>query len=184
MRLTLAYCVLAVTAMSGPLWADGCPTAPDHTAELDPLYDALRVAPDPATAQRITGQMWSYWDNAPDGPSQLMLDEGMRARAQGDFATALDRLQALVSYCPFYAEGYNQRAFVRYLIGDYDGALPDLDEALALNPRHLGALSGKALTLLALGRDDEGQKVLREALAYNPWMGERRYLREAPGKDL
>ncbi len=179
---------LALSCCATALWADGCPTAPDITAEMDPLYEQLLRAPDEMTARGISNIMWTYWDNAPDEPSQRMLDDGMRARALGDYATALDRLQALVSYCPFYAEGYNQRAFVNFLIGNHAAALPDLDATLALNPRHLGALSGKALTLFAMGRDAEGQEVLRAALAMNPWMSERRFLREdeseAPGEDL
>lgn len=167
-----------------PLLADGCPTAPDHSAELDPLYLQLQDARDDMEARLITNQMWEYWDNAPDEPSQMMLDEGMRARASMDFLRAINRFDALVGYCPFYAEGYNQRAFVNFLRGDYATALPDLEQAIQLNPRHIGAASGLALTLLALGRDDEGQAALRAALALNPWLSERALLKPLPGKDL
>lgn len=175
---------LVLTLFAAPLWADGCPSAPDHSAALDRLHADLRVAPDAMAARQITVQMWSYWDDAPDAPSQAMLDEGMQARAQFDFDRALDRLNALVSYCPFYAEGYNQRAFVNFLRGDYAAALPDLDRALELNPRHIGALSGKALTLLRLDQEAEGQRVLREALKLNPWLSERALLRPLPEKDI
>lgn len=167
-----------------PLLADGCPTAPDHSAEMDPLYRALLTAPDEMSARLITNEMWGYWDNAPDEPSQSMLDEGMRARARFDFVFALDRLNALVSYCPFYAEGYNQRAFVNFLREDFEAALPDLERALDLNPRHVGALSGRAVTLIALGRDDAAQDALRAALAVNPWLPERAMLQVSDGDDL
>lgn len=167
-----------------PLLADGCPTAPDHSAEMDPLYRALLIAPDEMSARLITNEMWGYWDNAPDEPSQSMLDEGMRARARFDFVFALDRLNALVGYCPFYAEGYNQRAFVNFLREDFEAALPDLERALDLNPRHVGALSGRAVTLIALGRDDAAQDALRAALAVNPWLPERAMLQVSDGDDL
>lgn len=166
------------------LHAEGCPAAPDISAAMAPLYEALRAAPDAQAAQRITNQMWGLWDDAPDEPSQMMLDEGMRARAGLDLLRALDRFDALVAYCPDYAEGYNQRAFVHVIRRDYAQALPDLERALALRPRHLGALSGYALTLLALGFEAEGQAALRAALALNPWLAERALLAEEPGQDL
>ncbi len=169
---------------ASPLLADGCPTAPDHRAELDPLYQALLVAPDEMSARLITNQMWGYWDNAPDEPSQSMLDEAMRARARYDFVFALERLNALVGYCPFYAEGYNQRAFVNFLREDFEAALPDLERALDLNPRHVGALSGRAVTLFAMGRTEEAQVALRAALEVNPWLPERALLEVPEGDDL
>jgi len=107
----------------------------------------------------------------------MMLDESLRAIRDGDFIRAVDRLNALVSYCPFFAEGYNQRAFVNFLRKDYQAALPDLDQAIALNPHHTGALTGKARTLIELGENDEAQLILKKAVALNPWLGERALLR-------
>ena len=61
---------------------------------------------------------------------------------------------------------------------------PDLDKALSLNPTHIGAYSGLALTLFGLDRFSEGAKVLREALELNPWLSERHLLQELPGEEL
>ncbi len=176
--------VMAFLLAAGPAVAGGCPAAPDLSEELDPLYEALRLAPDAGAAQMITNDMWRLYDNAPDGPSQEILDEGMQARAAFDLLAARERFDTLILYCPDYAEGYNQRAFVHVLGGDYAAAVPDLERALALNPRHIGALSGYALTLLALGREAEGQVALREALEVNPWLPERRFLEGVPGDEL
>ena len=93
-------------------------------------------------------------------------------------------LDDLVAYCPDYAEGFNQRAFAAFLAEDYAAALTDLDMALAIMPDHVAALSGKALTLMGLGRHDEAQVVLREALKLNPWLGERALLVDPPGQEL
>jgi tetratricopeptide (TPR) repeat protein len=176
--------LILAAVLVGPAWADGCPEAPDHGAALDRLVAQLQEAPDYTAARSLNAQMWQLWLDAPDEPSQAMLDQGMRARSSYDFEGAFERFDALVGYCPFYAEGYNQRAFVHFLREDYVAALPDLDRALELNPQHVGALSGKALTLIALGRDDEGQAVLRDAVALNPWLNERALLRPEPGEDL
>ena len=178
--------LLTCLALAAPLpvLADGCPRAPDHAAALDALMADLQRAGGEMAARPIADAMWELWLDAPDEPSQAMLDQGMRYRASFDFLNALDRFDALVAYCPFYAEGYNQRAFIHFLREDYAAALPDLDRALELNPEHVGALSGKALTLLRLGREAEGQRVLRDALALNPWLSERALLRPLPDEEL
>jgi len=153
--------------------ADGCPQAPDNEAAMDALFAKLERVATEGGAQILGNRLWGLWTVAPDSPSQAMLNDGMRARSSNDYPRAMDRFEALVNYCPFYAEGYNQRAFVHFLTEDYEAALPDLDRALDLNPRHVGALSGKALTLHALGRDAEALIALDAALALNPWLGER-----------
>jgi tetratricopeptide (TPR) repeat protein len=161
-----------------------CPPLPDRTAERERLMQALRTAPDPLAGQRASDAAWAFWTTAPDARAQEMLDRGMARRAAYDFGGARAAFQELIDYCPHYAEGYNQRAFVRFLSGDFGGALDDLERALARRPDHVGALSGKALTLLQLGRVKAGQGVLREALKLNPWLPERAYLIEEPGQEL
>jgi tetratricopeptide (TPR) repeat protein len=165
-------------ALPAAALADGCPQAPDTEAAMDALFDKLERVATEAGARILGNRLWDLWTVAPDAPSQAMLAEGMRARSANDYPRAMNRFEALVNYCPFYAEGYNQRAFVHFLTGNYEAALPDLDRALDLNPRHVGALSGKALTLRALGRDAEALIALDAALALNPWLGER-HLRPA-----
>ena len=161
-----------------------CPAAPDHSAAMDGLISQLQTASDPAIAFPLTQAMWELWTDAPDDAAQALLDRGMELREQYAFLEARDVLDQLVEYCPAYAEGYNQRAFASFLRQDYEAALWDLDQALALNPRHFAALSGRALTLMGLGRDAEAQEDLRAAVALNPWLSERSLLREPPGTDI
>ncbi|MGB1236194.1 MAG: tetratricopeptide repeat protein, partial [Planktomarina sp.] len=115
--------------------------------------------------------------------SQQMLDDGMRMREQGDLDASEELLTRLVEYCPDYAEGFNQRAFTRYIAQDFEGAVPDLERTLELRPRHLGALSGKALTHSALNDLASAIPLLREMVRLNPWARERAML-ESLGTDL
>ena len=167
---------LLLLTLPGPLAAGTCPEAPDHSAALEDLIEEARSAPDERAARRISNDMWRYWADAPDQRAQELLDEGMARREAHDLAGAVDSFDALVAYCPDYAEGYNQRAFVNFLRGDYAEALPDLERALALSPRHVAAMTGQALTLMGLGRDGEAALVLRAALDLNPWLSERSLL--------
>ncbi len=175
---------LIAILLASPVLAETCPPAPDHDAALTRLISQVQSATSEYEGQQIANQMWALWADAPDNKSQKMLDAGMGQRASYDFGRALEQFDELVAYCPDYAEGYNQRAFVRFLTGDYETALIDLDLALARSPRHVAAIAGKAMTLIALKRDDEAQVVLRKALALNPWLAERRFLLEPKGQDL
>ena len=161
-----------------------CPAAPDNSARVAELLQSLSTAGDPAEAGLLSDQLWRIWTAAPDAEAQRMLDLGMALRQQYNLAGSRDMLSDLIAYCPDYAEGYNQRAFSAFLAQDYAAALTDLDAALAITPDHVAALSGKALTLIGLQRDDEAQVVLREAVRLNPWLSERALLRDPPGQDI
>ncbi len=167
-----------------PLDARACAAPPDHTDQMTALIEAVQQAPDERSARALSNQMWALWARAPDATAQEMLDRGMGLRRVFDLLSARRAFDELIVYCPTYAEGYNQRAFVHFISQDYTAALADLDRALELNPRHIAALSGKALSLFGLGRDAEGQIVLRQALALNPWLPERNLLRPPKGQEL
>jgi len=174
MRHALPLAFLALPALAD------CPPAPDIAPAMDVLLAEVQAAPTEAAGRAVSARMWAEWARAPDARSQDLLDEGMGRRQAGDLPGALVAFEALVAYCPDYAEGYNQRAFVRFLQGDMAAALPDLDRALALRPRHVAALAGKGLTLIGAGRIAEGQDAIRAAMAFDPWLGERHYLRLDP----
>lgn len=177
-RLILAFALLPTVALAE------CPPAPDHSDALDALFDAARAAPNEGAARGLTGEMWTLWADAPDEPAQALLTRGISALQVSNFIEAFDAFDRLIDYCPDYAEGWNQRAFAHFLSGDYEAALPDLLRADELNPKHTGVLTGVALTLIALDREDEAQPWLKRAVALNPWISERRLLKEPAGTDL
>lgn len=143
---------------------------------LGGLIAKAQAAPDQASGLAVSNEMWALWAEAPDTHAQELLDTAMARREIFDFEGALIAANALIDYCPDYAEGYNQRAFVYFLREDYGAALPDLEKTIALNPRHVAALTGKALTLMGLERKGEAALALRAALELNPWLGERSLL--------
>ncbi|MEM7067956.1 MAG: hypothetical protein AAF478_03655 [Pseudomonadota bacterium] len=161
-----------------------CPPAPDIIADETRLFAIAQAADNRSEGQKINRELWQLWAMAPDEQAQALLDRGMTARSSFDFLAAIDAFDRLTKYCPNYAEGYNQRAFVNFLREDYNRALIDLNLALELNPRHVAALSGKALTLIRLGRNTEAQIVLREAVSLNPWIPERGLIVKPKGTDL
>ena len=176
--------VLVFALAAGAAGAQDCPSPPDREEERLALMAELRAAPGPAEAQRASRGLWDIWADAPDARSQAMLDLAMALIARRQLGPARAALDELVEYCPDYAEGWNQRAFAAFLAQDFASALDDLDRARELSPEHLGVLSGRAMTLLGLGRDEEGQEQLREALRLNPWLAERALLDGPLERDL
>lgn len=174
MRFTFPAFAAALVAM--PVLAETCPPAPDHSTALTALFAAANAAQSETEGRAIGNRMWEYWADAPDARAQELLDSGIAARAAHDFETAMAAFDALVAYCPDYAEGYNQRGFVHFIRQDYVAALDDLEHAVERSPRHVAALAGLGLTLMALGRVEAAQGAIREAAALNPWIPERNFL--------
>lgn len=175
--------ILALALVPTAAFAE-CPAPPDHSEALTALFDAARAAPNEGAARGLSGEMWELWIDAPDEPAQTLLTQGISALRVSNFVEAFDAFDRLVEYCPDYAEGWNQRAFAHFLTENYENALADLLRADEINPRHTGVLTGVALTLIALDREDDAQPFLKRAVALNPWISERHLLKEPAGTDL
>lgn len=176
MRARVAF--LAFLAL--PLAAAACPAPRDFSAERDALLTELAQARDFGTAQERVGALWRLWRTAPDEPAQHLLDTGVAAIRYGDLLRAERQLSRLVEYCPDYAEGWNQLAFALFLQERDKEAAGALERALALEPKHFGALSGMGLIALRAGRTDEARLWLERAVRLNPWLNERGLLEALP----
>jgi tetratricopeptide (TPR) repeat protein len=166
---------LAALFTVGEAWAED---APDREA----LFRRLREARTEREGRMAEDAVWRLW--MAEGPTAAIREavaEAMRKREVYDFAGALALLDRVVADAPAYAEGWNQRAFIRFLRDDPDGSLEDIERALALEPRHFAALAGKATILMRQGRMELGQQALRRAVEIHPWLKERAMLIPAPG---
>lgn len=148
------------------------------------LMAQVKDAPNEYQARLLTNQIWEIWADAPDDEAQRLLDDGMSRRASFDLDGARKAFDALIAYCPDYAEGYNQRAFVAFIQKDYEAALDDLELVLNRVPNHFAALAGKGLSYYGLGQIDDAVETLKAALELNPWLPERHILEQIKGTDL
>lgn len=169
-RLSTAVRSIAGLILFTSSFAATVVSADQSDLRLNGLFEQLQEAPNPATAKRAEGEIWSIWHETPDEQSMVIMREARRALDTGDFRNAVTRLDELVAYAPDFAEAWNQRAIVLYLAEDYAGALRDIERTLALEPRHFGALSGRGQVYLRLDELEMALESFELALDRNPWM--------------
>ena len=100
--------------------------------------------------------------------ADLVMQRAVMAMEAKDYPTATDLLDKIITLQPGWAEAWNKRATVRYLVDDDAGSMADIGHVLALEPRHVGALSGMGLILHRNGEDRAALTVLRRAAGINP----------------
>ena len=145
---------------------------------LDGLFDRLYQTVDTLEARQIEAEIQRVWDSSGSATADLLLGRGTFAMHSGDFAAAERALTMVVTQHPDFAEGWNRRATLYYLMGRLDDSVADVARTLALAPRHYGALSGLGQIQLIQEKYDEARESFRRALAANPHLvGARRFLR-------
>jgi tetratricopeptide (TPR) repeat protein len=102
----------------------------------------------------------------------------LQARGRGDAIEAIQLLNLLVEDYPDYAEGWNQRATMLYIVGNFPASIADCARVLELEPRHFGALSGRAIMYLQLDQRSLALKDMTTALEIHPFLNERRLFPE------
>ncbi len=142
--------------------------AAQDDARLDALFAKLKSTTDVSEAQAIEQVIWRVWLVSGDDKVDTIMALGLRAMAFSDHAAALGAFDQIVRLAPGFAEGWNKRATVRYLLGDYAASAADIERTLALEPRHFGALSGLGLVRLAQGDEAAALEAFEAALEVHP----------------
>ncbi len=142
--------------------------ADQRDPRLAPLFDRLRTTDDVREAERVEQLIWQVWTGAGDEELDALMARGVRAMNAGDPRAALAAFDALVDAAPDFAEGWNKRATVYWLVGDHAASVKDIAATLALEPRHFGALSGLAMIHEAHGRAFEAMEALEQVRGIHP----------------
>jgi tetratricopeptide (TPR) repeat protein len=167
-RILAAFLLVASLALSLPAAAG---EAEDQSRLLE-LFAALKVAPNENVANSIAQQIWAVWIRPSDELLANRLEAAIAARERGG-EVSLQMLDQLIRDFPDFAEAWNQRATLHYMMGNYPASLSDIAKTLELEPRHFGALSGRALIYLEQGQEAPAMRDIRSGLAIHPFLFDR-----------
>ncbi len=163
MRFHFLALLIAATLLGG-----AHARADQSDPRLDPLFEQLRAAEDPGKAQVIEGLIWQLWTDADDPATDSLMQLGLAAMQAGNLPGALELFDAVTARKPDFAEGWNKRATVLYMLGAHEKSAEDVKRVLQLEPRHFGALSGLGLIDLERDRPDEALDAFERAFALHP----------------
>ena len=131
----------------------------DKDIELNQLFEQLKKSDDISIALDIEMKIWSIWSKHPTQEKLTQsLSKGSELMAEGELESAYKIFSTIIDSAPNWAEGWNKRATVLYLMGRYYDSLNDIDEVLKLESRHFGALSGQGLVQIKLGNYEKAIK--------------------------
>ncbi|HLZ67851.1 MAG TPA: tetratricopeptide repeat protein [Aliidongia sp.] len=145
-------------------------------AVLREAFQQLRRTASAIEANRLDQIIWQRWADAGTRPARLLLNEASKALALGDIPAALDHLDRAVARDPGFAEAWNRRATVLFMVGHHHRSIADIERVLVLEPRHYGALAGLGQILLQADEPEGALIAFEAALSINPHLDRIRRL--------
>ena len=160
-RTLLCLCALLVATTAG---------ADQNDPRLEDLFERLQSATSVAEAAPIEELIWQVWFEHDDGGIASRMAIGVSQMNANDLSGALATFDRLVQDAPDFAEAWNRRATIHYLLGNYAASEADIVKTLQLEPFHFGALSGRGLVLLSQGQYEAALNAFSRALEVHPNM--------------
>ncbi|MET0576773.1 MAG: hypothetical protein ABWZ83_13070 [Mesorhizobium sp.] len=139
-------------------------------SRLDELFSELKRERNEKAAERIAGRIWQEWFKSGSASVDLMMQWASQAMEAKKFDVALDFLDQVIVLQPTYAEGWNRRATVHFMMQNFGKSMADIERTLELEPRHFGALSGMAEIMKTTGRKQLALDAYQRVLEIYPMM--------------
>lgn len=151
-------------------------------AALEGLFASLKAAKGEAEARGIAAQIWRMWFLTENGAVQHLMTRVQSARRAGLLKEALTELNKIIELAPEYAEGWNQRATIYFMMGRDAESVADIQQVLRREPRHFGALAGLGLIHMRAKNWKSAIASFERALQLHPFLGERAFIPELKKK--
>ncbi len=157
--------VFFILLFSSSLFAD------DNKKEIDKLFVQLKSALNFENSKKIEDKIWDLWTTHPSKSNLTkLLADGSSAMMDNKLDAAYDKFTEVIELDPNWAEAWNKRATVLYLMGKYELSQSDIDKVLMIEKRHFGALTGQGLVQIALQNYQKAIDSYIEAHKIHPYM--------------
>ena len=144
--------------------------ANDRDVRLNQLFNELKVNK-AKVASIVEQEIWSLWSTHPtDEKLTARLEEGSMFVRNQQPNRARDIFTEVIKLDENWAEAWNKRATVLYMLGEYQKSQDDIDKVLELEPRHFGALAGQGLVNIKLKNYEKAIRSYEEAQEIYPSM--------------
>ena len=133
------------------IFAQSASAADKQISELNNLFDQLKASINLEEAKKVEDKIWQLWTTHPSEDTLTeLLAKGSDYMMKNQLTSAHNVFSKVIELDPKWAEGWNKRATVLYMMGNFELSQKDIDMVLSLEKRHFGALSGQGLVQTAL----------------------------------
>ena len=146
------------------------PAAAKPESRLETLFGELKRERNERKAERIAARIFEEWNRSGSASVDLMMQWSQKAMQEEKFDVALDFLDQVITLRPSYAEGWNRRATVHFMMRSFGKSMADIDRTLQLEPRHFGALAGLAQIMKERGSKELALEAYQRVLDIYPMM--------------
>ena len=139
----------------------------ERELELNKLFKQLKNNSDASMAFEVEMKIWNIWSTHPSQENLTqLLANGSNLMTQHKLNKAYETFSKVISLDPNWAEGWNKRATVLYMLGRYEESQEDINEVLKLEKRHFGALSGQGLVQIELKNYERAMNSIKKFKKY------------------
>ena len=143
----------------------------EREVELNKLFNQLKNNSDASMAFEVEMKIWNIWSTHPSQENLTqLLANGSNLMTQHKLNKAYETFSKVISLDPNWAEGWNKRATVLYMLGRHEESQEDINEVLKLEKRHFGALSGQGLVQIELKNYERAINSYKEVQKIYPSM--------------
>ena len=144
--------------------------AQDRDVQLNKLFNELKINNTTLT-YGAEQKIWEIWSTHPNNQKLTeRLAEGSELVRNKQLLQAINIFTEVIDLDPKWAEAWNKRATVLYMIGDYKSSQKDIDQVLELEKRHFGALAGQGLVNIQLKNYEKAIMSYKKAQEIYPSM--------------
>ena len=151
------------------LFASKIALADQNDPRLNNLFKKLNETENQDEIRDLISDIWNIWFEVDDPKVIEYFEKGIQAMNLRNYPLAIRFFNNLIEEDPNFAEGWNKRATVHFMMGNFDQSMQDIIKTLELEPRHFGALDGMGLIFIHQGQFQQAIDVYDKMLEIFPF---------------